>query len=149
MKILMVCLGNICRSPLAHGILEHLANNKGLGWSVESAGTGDWHIGHAPDERSIAVAKKYGIDISAQRAQHFTPALFDEYDHIFVMDENNLKDVLAQARHAQDESKVSLFLEEGIVPDPYFDSTQFEPVYHMVAERCEQLVEKLSGQNQV
>lgn len=143
MKILMVCLGNICRSPLAHGILEHLAEEQGLGWHIESAGTGDWHIGKGPDERSVAVAKKYGVDISAQRAQHFTSAFFDEYDRIYVMDENNHKDVLAHARNKEDEAKVSMFLAEGIVPDPYFDSSHFEPVYQLIEGRCQQLIEEL------
>lgn len=144
MNILMVCLGNICRSPLAHGILEHLVNSQGLGWHVESAGTGDWHVGKGPDERSVAVAKKYGVDISAQRAQQFDSSFFDTYDHIFVMDENNYKDVLAHARNENDRAKVSMFLSEGIVPDPYFDSNQFEPVYHLIAERCQQLVSDLA-----
>lgn len=144
MKILMVCLGNICRSPLAHGILQDLADKKALGWQVDSAGTGDWHIGHAPDKRSIAVAKKYGVDIAQQRAQFFTPALFDQFDHIFVMDHNNYKDVVAQAQNEAQKSKVRLFLAEDIVPDPYFDEALFEPVYQMVAQRCEELIQTLA-----
>ncbi len=144
MKILMVCLGNICRSPLAHGILQHLADEKKLGWSIDSAGTGDWHIGHAPDHRSIAVAKKYGIDISEQRAQFFIPHFFEEYDHILVMDRNNYKDVIAQAHTEEQRNKVTLFLEDDIVPDPYFDESLFEPVYKMVEKRCYELIETLA-----
>lgn len=140
----MVCLGNICRSPLAHGILQHLADEKKLGWSIDSAGTGDWHIGHAPDHRSIAVAKKYGIDISEQRAQFFIPHFFEEYDHILVMDRNNYKDVIAQAHTEEQRNKVTLFLEDDIVPDPYFDESLFEPVYKMVEKRCYELIETLA-----
>lgn len=143
MKILMVCLGNICRSPLAHGILAHLVKEQGLDWTIESAGTGDWHIGQGPDKRSVAVAKKYGVDISAQRARLFAYDFFDQYDHIFVMDENNYRDVLALARNEDDQKKVHMFLLDGIVPDPYFDATQFEPVYHMIADRCQDLIEEL------
>lgn len=145
MKILMVCLGNICRSPLAHGVLEHVAAQEGLDWFVDSAGTGDWHIGLAPDKRSIAVAKQYGIDLSAQRAQHFTVELFDRYDRIFVMDRQNREDVLRLARADEDRAKVSLFLEDDIVPDPYYDDALFEPVYQMIEKRCRDLINVLSS----
>lgn len=144
MRILMVCLGNICRSPLAHGILKHIAAERGLNWVIESAGTGDWHVGQAPDRRSVAIAKKYGVDLSTQRAQHFTDTLFDKYDKIFVMDRQNEKDVLRLAKSDFDRAKVSLFLEDDIVPDPYYDDELFEPVYQMVRQRCEELVEELS-----
>lgn len=143
MKLLMVCLGNICRSPLAHGVLQHLADAKDLGWQIDSAGTGDWHIGHAPDRRSIAVAKKYGVDISAQRAQHFTADLFDAFDYILVMDRQNYKDVVRLARTDEDRDKVRLFLDDDIVPDPYYDDSLFEPVYKMVERRCTQLMTEL------
>ena len=144
MKILMVCLGNICRSPLAHGILQHVADTKNLGWEVDSAGTGDWHVGQAPDRRSIAVAKKYSVDISNQRAKHFTAALFDNYDHIFVMDRQNYKDVIRLAQSEEQRAKVALFLDDDIVPDPYYDDSMFEPVYAMVEKRCYDLISKLS-----
>lgn len=143
MKILMVCLGNICRSPLAHGVLADLIEKEGLGWSVDSAGTGDWHVGNQPDKRSIAVAKKYGVDIAGQRAQLFETSFFDEYDHIFVMDENNYQDVNALARNEEDRRKVKMFLLEGVVPDPYFDASQFEGVYHMIENRCKELLREL------
>src|SRR5690554_3137185 len=120
-KILMVCLGNICRSPLAHGILQHLANQRGYDWQVESAGTGNWHVGSAPDHRSVAIAKQHDIDISQQRAQQFSTDHFDEYDLIFVMDRSNLKNVLSMARNGQDREKVQLFLEDEEVADPYYD----------------------------
>ena len=139
----MVCLGNICRSPLAHGIMQHLVEQEGLDWEIDSAGTGDWHVGNQPDKRSIAVAKKYGIDITTQRAQWFQPELFDRYDRILVMDDNNLRDVLALGRNDEDRVKVQLFLSEGIVPDPYYDETQFEPVYNMIEKRCKELLQEL------
>ena len=144
MKILMVCLGNICRSPLAHGILQHIADTKNLGWEVDSAGTGDWHVGQCPDRRSIAVAKTYGVDISNQRAQHFTSNLFDKYDRIFVMDRHNYRDVLRLARNEEDKSKVSLFLNDDVVLDPYYDDAMFEAVYAMVERRCQELINQLS-----
>lgn len=143
MKILMVCLGNICRSPLAHGVLQHLVEKEGLGWEIDSAGTGDWHVGQQPDKRAIAVAKKYGVDITSQRAQCFSPDFFDIYDRIYVMDDNNFSDVLALIREEKDKAKVSMFLSEGIVPDPYFDESQFEPVYDMIKKRCEELIREL------
>ncbi|KGE14827.1 low molecular weight protein-tyrosine-phosphatase [Sphingobacterium deserti] len=147
MKILMVCLGNICRSPLAHGILAHMIHENGLDWTVESAGTGDWHVGQAPDRRSVSVAKKYGVDISAQRARHFAQAFFDQYDYIFVMDDKNYSDVRSLARDEADLKKVKMFLLEGIVPDPYFDETQFEPVYQLIADRCQVLINELQSEN--
>lgn len=139
----MVCLGNICRSPLAHGILAHLVKEEGLDWTVESAGTGDWHVGQGPDRRSVSVAKKYGVDIAAKRARLFDYDFFDQYDHIFVMDESNYRDVTALARNEEERGKVKMFLLEGVVPDPYFDESLFEPVYHMVENRCRELLDEL------
>lgn len=139
----MVCLGNICRSPLAHGILEHLANKNGLDWEIDSAGTSDWHIGSCPDNRSIAIAKKYGVDISGQRARQFSKADFKYYDHILVMDRSNLSDVLALASKADERAKVALFLANDIVPDPYYDDSLFDPVYQMIARRSEVLLKEL------
>lgn len=140
----MVCLGNICRSPLAHGIMAHMVREAGLDWEIDSAGTGDWHVGHAPDHRSIAVAKTNGIDISEQRAQFFVPDLFEKYDRIFVMDRNNYKDVLALSTSEEHSGKVSLFLDDDIVPDPYYDSDQFEPVFRMIEARCKILIDELN-----
>lgn len=138
----MVCLGNICRSPLAHGVLEHMVKERGLDWEIDSAGTGDWHVGEAPDKRSIAIAKKYGVDISNQCCRVFRVADFDNYDRIYVMDKNNLLDVLSLARSDQDRTKVTLFLGTGTVPDPYYDNDQFEPVYKMIEKRCRELIEE-------
>jgi len=136
----MVCLGNICRSPLAHGILEHKVKEAGLDWEIDSAGTGDWHIGHAPDKRSVQVAKDHGIDISMQRAQFFIPDLFESYDRILVMDRQNFKDVIAQTDNQEHRDKVTLFLDNDIVPDPYYDSNMFKPVFDLIEKRCQQLV---------
>lgn len=147
MKILVVCLGNICRSPLAHGVLQHLSDEAGLGWQVESAGTGSWHVGHPPDRRSIAVARNYGVDISGQRAQQFRVQHFEEYDRILVMDRNNLRDVLSLAESAEQRAKVSLFLLEGEVPDPYYDNTLFEAVYQLVEGRSRELIKLLQLEN--
>lgn len=145
MKILMVCLGNICRSPIAHGVLEHLAREKGLNWVIDSAGTGNWHIGEQPDKRSIAIAKKFGVDLSNQRGRQFDVSDFEKYDHILVMDYNNLNDVKTLASSEEEQKKVSLFLKDGIVPDPYYDDDQFESVYLMVEKRCKQIIEEFSS----
>ena len=140
----MVCLGNICRSPLAHGILEHMANEKGLNWEVDSAGTGNWHVGEGPDRRSVRTAREHDVDISKQICRQFKTSDFDEFDHIFVMDKNNLSDVLAQARNKTDEQKVKLLLGDKIVPDPYYDDNQFEPVYNMIEAGCRNIVKQLA-----
>lgn len=138
----MVCLGNICRSPLAHGMMAHLIAERDLNWEVDSAGTGNWHIGKQPDRRSIAVAKKYGVDISGQTARQFSSLDFDHYDHILVMDRNNLRDVLALASNDEQRNKVQLFLVNDVVPDPYYDDEQFDPVYQMIERRCRKLIEE-------
>ncbi|WAC41692.1 low molecular weight protein-tyrosine-phosphatase [Pedobacter sp. SL55] len=143
MKILMVCLGNICRSPLAHGILQHLANQENLGWTVHSAGTGDWHVGNPPDRRSVLAARNLGYDISTQRARHFSTSFFEEYDHILVMDKNNLKDVLQLAETQEHQQKVKLFLVDGEVTDPYYDNELFKPVSLQVEQRCKEIIAEL------
>lgn len=138
----MVCLGNICRSPLAHGIMESIVKEKGLDWEIDSAGTGDWHIGSPPDRRSTAIAKKYGIDISGQCCRQFTSGDFDRFDRIYVMDRMNLRDVLSMARSENDRKKVRLLLDKEVVPDPYYDDDQFDPVFLMVEEGCRKIVEQ-------
>ena len=145
MKILMVCLGNICRSPLAHGILEQLVKEKKLNWEIDSAGTGNWHIGEKPDRRSIAVAQKYGVDITNQSCRQFDITDFEKYDHILTMDQNNLSDVISLANGDDGVEKVRLFLKNGIVPDPYHDDNQFEPVYLMIEKRCKEIITELGS----
>jgi protein-tyrosine phosphatase len=142
MKIIMVCLGNICRSPLAHGIMENLIKERGLNWEVDSAGTGDWHIGHPPDRRSISIAKKYGLDISSQCCRQFTVEDFDYYDRIYVMDKMNLRDVSRMARNDEDRDKIRLLLNTEIVPDPYYDDDKFDPVYQLIEKGCKAILDQ-------
>ncbi|WP_309640165.1 low molecular weight protein-tyrosine-phosphatase [Flavobacterium sp.] len=152
-KVLMVCLGNICRSPLAEGLLaSKLPKNTFL---VDSAGTGSWHIGKQPDERSIAVAKKNGLDISKQKAKQFSPADFDAYDYIYVMDNTNYNDVVSLAKEEAHKNKVQLILNELFpgenvdVPDPYYGSQfGFDSVYKMLDETCAIIAEKLIAKHQ-
>ncbi|WP_236059607.1 low molecular weight protein-tyrosine-phosphatase [Chitinophaga rhizophila] len=141
MKILMVCLGNICRSPLAEGILRHLAIQQGLNWEVDSAGTGNWHVGDPPDRRSVTVARRHGIDISGLRGRQFQVADFDRFDRIFAMDLNNYRDILLKARTDADKAKIQLLLDnQQPVPDPWYDDALFQPVYNMIFEACENIV---------
>ncbi|QNK62643.1 low molecular weight phosphotyrosine protein phosphatase [Pedobacter sp. PAMC26386] len=144
MKILMVCLGNICRSPLAEGIVRKLIADENLDWEVASAGTGNWHIGQPADKRSIAIAATYGYDIAKQRARLFGQELFDEFDHILVMDKNNLRDVLKLAASEEHREKVRLFLTgDREVTDPYFDDQLFDPVFLTIEERAKRLIKEL------
>ena len=137
----MVCLGNICRSPLAEGIMRHLVNEQNLGWEIASAGTGNWHIGSAPDKRGIEVAKNYGYDISNQRAKLFNANALDEFDHIMVMDKSNYRNVLKLTRNEEQRNKVQFFLaDQGEVIDPYHHSHLFDPVFKEVEARCKKLI---------
>ena len=143
MKILMVCLGNICRSPLAEGVMQHLSDKASLDWEVDSAGTGSWHIGEGPDRRSTHTAREHGIDISRQVCRQFKVGDFDRFDHIFVMDRNNLSDVLNMARNDDDAQKVKLLLGDKVVPDPYYDDNQFEPVFELIEGGCKDIIREL------
>ena len=147
-KIVMVCLGNICRSPLAEGILASKLPKKKF--IVDSAGTGSWHIGHSPDERSILIAKKNKLDISNQKGRQFTASDFDEFDYIYVMDNSNYIDVIGLAKNEEQKQKVELILnalfpgENVDVPDPYYGlQNGFDSVYKMLDEACEVVAEKL------
>ncbi|WP_419128770.1 low molecular weight protein-tyrosine-phosphatase [Pedobacter sp. N23S346] len=140
----MVCLGNICRSPLAEGIMRHLVEKQNLNWEIASAGTGNWHIGQAPDHRSIAAAQHAGYDISKQRAQQFSPAMFSKYDLILVMDQKNLNDVKNLAKTAEEHHKVKLFLANDELVDPYWDNALFAPVCKQVEDRCKEIIKELS-----
>jgi len=147
-KIVMVCLGNICRSPLAEGILaSKLPENK---FKVDSAGTGSWHIGHSPDERSILTAKKHKLDISKQKGRQFKVSDFDDFDYIYVMDNSNYHDVVDLAINNLQKEKVILLLNELFpnenvdVPDPYYGlQNGFDSVYKMLDEACDIIAEKL------
>jgi len=144
-KILMVCLGNICRSPLAEGILQSKVN-KALVY-VDSAGTAAYHVGNLPDERSIAVAKQYGIDISKQQARKFTEKDFLNFDIIYAMDKSNYQYIISLATNDKDLEKVKMILNESLpdknhsVPDPYYGGqTGFEEVYKMLNEACDSII---------
>ncbi|EDP69902.1 Low molecular weight protein-tyrosine-phosphatase [Flavobacteriales bacterium ALC-1] len=147
-RILMVCLGNICRSPLAHGILQSkLSENH---FYVDSAGTAAYHIGKKPDYRSVEVAKKYNLDISKQKARQFKARDFDSFDYIFAMDQSNYSNIISLARDNRDIGKVKLFLEDNTsiinknVPDPYYgDDDGFERVYTLIETTCELIAQKL------
>ncbi|HMU69103.1 MAG TPA: low molecular weight protein-tyrosine-phosphatase [Chitinophagales bacterium] len=153
MKVLMVCLGNICRSPLAEGILRHKSQEKGLNWHIESAGTGAWHVGQAPDPRSQRVAKQHGIDISKQRAQQFSPYHIEMFDLIFAMDSSNYQDIIRHAKTDAEKNKIQLIMnmvEPGMnkaVPDPYYDDHLYATVYQMLDEACDNIISKYAINN--
>ena len=149
-KILMVCLGNICRSPLAEGILRSkLSENSFL---IDSAGTSNYHIGSQPDKRSIAIAKKYGIDISQLKGRQFNVSDFDIFDFIYVMDESNYNNVVSLARNEEDIKKVKLILNEVYpkknfdVPDPYYGGDEgFKNIYNMLDKACSIIAKNLNS----
>lgn len=150
MKVLMVCLGNICRSPLAEGVLRKMAEDRGVQLEVDSCGTANYHVGEAPDPRSIKKAEEYGIDISGLKGRQFSAVDFDRFDRIFVMDTQNLKDVLAKARTREDIEKVQLMMSQLYpdgkinVPDPYYgDFDGFEEVYQMLNNACDVFLSKV------
>lgn len=146
-KILMVCLGNICRSPLAEGILKSKVNSKKV--FIDSAGTAGYHIGSLPDTRSIAIAKKNGIDLTTQRCRKFTLQDFNEFDHIYVMDKSNYANLIALTNSQEDINKVKLLLKEANlevseVPDPYYGrSDSFKYVYELIDKACDQIANTL------
>lgn len=149
MKILMVCLGNICRSPLAEGILQQKAFEAGLNWSVESAGTNGYHIGEEPHRLSQKVAKLNGIDISNQRARKFVPEDIEVFDKIYAMADDVLYDIHRVAKNKFDPQKVDLFMNELYpgknyeVPDPWYGPEQgFHEVYKMIDKVCDKIIER-------
>lgn len=151
MKILMVCLGNICRSPLAEGVLVNKIERSELSHQVDSAGTAAYHVGELPDERSIEVANKHGIDLTNQRARQFSVADFREFDLIYAMDAENYNNILKLASSPEDEQKVKLILNEiepfgnSSVPDPYYGGKNgFEQVYQMLDLACDEIIKKLT-----
>lgn len=147
----MVCLGNICRSPLAEGILKSKVDSDLV--YVDSAGTGGWHIGELPDARSIDVARVNGLDISDQKCRKFIEQDFDDFDWIYVMDKSNLRDVLAMADSSVRRSKVIMILNElepGAnleVPDPYYGGANgFQHVYGLLDDACELISNRLNNE---
>jgi protein-tyrosine phosphatase len=147
MKVLMICLGNICRSPLAEGVLKHKLAQKELDWHVDSAGTGGWHSGELPDNRSIAIARKYNIDLTDQRARQFQKADLDIFDLILTMDKSNYRDIQRFAKTDAQRAKIHLIMNfsrpdsDLEVPDPYYDN-RFQLVYDLLDEACEAVVDK-------
>ena len=143
-RILMVCLGNICRSPIAHGIMAEISPNS----FVDSAGTGSYHIGSPPDPRSIQVSQDNGIDISHQSARQFQSSDFTKFDRIFVMDQQNYRDVIAKANNQDEIDKVELLCEVagmGVrpVPDPYYGGDEgFKSVFDLVKTACHRIAKQ-------
>ena len=145
----MVCLGNICRSPLAEGILKAKTNH--LDVVVDSAGTAAYHIGEQPDIRSIEIANKYGIDLTSQRARQFSVNDFDDFDKIYAMDSSNYANIISLARDEKDRDKVDVILNESnpksfqSVPDPYYGGDNgFQDVYDMLDKACDKIVEQIA-----
>lgn len=154
MKVLMVCLGNICRSPLAQGILEHKLKEQGLNWVVDSAGTGGGHSGMGPDNRSQQIAMKHGIDISAQEARRIRYSDITEFDIIYCMDATNLVNVRDICHTLQEEAKVKLIMEECDpgkkmdVPDPYYGGPEgFEKIYQLLDKACDAIIKNYSSKS--
>lgn len=147
MRILAVCLGNICRSPLAHGLFQREIDRRGLDWTVDSAGTGAYHRGDPPDPRSIQVASTHGIDISGQRARQLTAADLTRFDKVVVMDATNYRDARELARTDDERDKIELIMNyaepgrNGQVPDPYWDDDGFAGVYDMLERAVVRFVE--------
>jgi len=149
MKILMVCLGNICRSPLAEGILKHKVKNAGLEWFVDSAGIGDWHAGDLPDKRSIAIAQRYNVDITDQRARQIRKEDLKNFDLILAMDDSNLRQIQFLAKQVQNPTaQIEMILnysspgKNQSVPDPYYGGMDgFEKVFQMLDEATEKMLE--------
>lgn len=152
MNILMVCLGNICRSPLAEGIMKEKAKKYQLEIMVDSAGTAAYHAGEQPDPRSMEVALKNGIDISGQRARKFKGDDFDRFDMIFAMDDSNYSDLIAQAQTSEDKERVEMILnkvypgEDKSVPDPYYGGKDgFDKVFDMLDQACEKIAAEVAA----
>lgn len=154
MNILMVCLGNICRSPMAHGLLEYKIKKEGLNWKVDSAGTSAYHQGEPPDSRAISCMKLHGISIQHQQSRPFTVEDFERFDLIFCMDKSNLRNVLALAINNIQAAKVKLLLHEipdeleEEVPDPYYGGIDgFESVYKLLDCATDWIIQNYSNMN--
>ncbi len=143
MKILMVCLGNICRSPLAEGILQKMVDEKNLDWKVDSAGTNGYHNGETPHKYSQKVALQNGIDISNQISRKITKNDIEEFDLIFAMAKDVMDDIKQIAGNKFGNKKITLFLDNEDVPDPWYGGEDgFYEVYKIIENRCRVLLEK-------
>ncbi|MEO8591654.1 MAG: low molecular weight protein-tyrosine-phosphatase [Flavobacteriales bacterium] len=147
MKILMVCLGNICRSPMAEGILREMVRKAGIAVTTDSAGTSDYHVGEAPDRRAQAAMRKHDIDISDLRGRQFVEEDFERFDLLLAMDRSNLRDMLRMAPNETLAAKAQLVMDyapahrEREVPDPYYGGDEgFDHVYHMLTEACQNIL---------
>ncbi len=154
MKILMVCLGNICRSPLAEGILQHKANLEGLNWTVESAGTNGYHNGEAPHHICQKLSKANGIDISNQRSRQINKNDFSSYDLLYAMADDVMNDMKRIAGDKFYSEKNILFLEEMMpgqkmdVPDPWYGGEDgFIEVYELIEKNCDKIIENYLSKN--
>ncbi len=150
-KILMVCLGNICRSPMAEGIMQSKIDKYKIDAFVDSCGTAAYHVGEMPDRRAVSTLKAYDIDISHLRGRQFVVDDFDNFDHIYVMDEQNYSNVMRKSRHQKDRDKVSMIMNELYkngnidVSDPYYGGINgFESTYEMLDQATEIIAQKLS-----
>lgn len=149
MKILMVCLGNICRSPLAHGILKSKVDQLHLDWEIDSAGTSSWHIGEQPDPRSIQIAQFNGIDITDQRGRQVAQSDLDYFDLIYVMDSSNYQDVRKLDIKNIHHSKIKLILnsvypdENRAVPDPYYNDG-FQEVFKLLDQATDNIIQEFT-----
>jgi protein-tyrosine phosphatase len=152
-KVLMVCLGNICRSPMAEGLFQKKIDHYALNAEVDSAGTSNYHIGEAPDHRAVDTMHQNGIDISQLAARQFTAKDFDRFDLILAMDESNRDNILSLARSEEDRKKVKLMLEYLTdpdaplnVPDPYFGERDgFAYVFDLLDNATDQLAKELAS----
>lgn len=156
MKILMVCLGNICRSPIAEGVMYQLIKDNNLDWEVDSAGTNGYHTGEPPHRHSQSICLQNGIDISAQRARRFSAKDFDRYDHILVMAADVYQDVRTLSRKKEDMDKVKFFLDglqpgqQAAVPDPWYgDQSGYRPVFDLIREGCRALLQDWKQNSQL
>ena len=152
-KVLFVCMGNICRSPTAHGVFQSVVDSHGLAsrFQIDSAGTHSYHIGSPPDERSQATARSHGVDLSRQQARRFESGDFIEFDYVIAMDQSNLADMLAiQPEDATAAVKLMLDFsdkyEQREVPDPYFGEGGFEQVFEMIDDAARGLFDKIRQQ---
>lgn len=151
MRILTVCLGNICRSPMAEGVLRHLAEQRGLRITTDSAGTGGWHAGEAPDPRAQAAMRRQGIGIGDLRARKVRSSDFADFDLLLAMDQDNLRELHRMTNDPAARAKAVLIMDyaprhpEREVPDPYYgDDAGFDAVYHQLVEACEGLLDHLA-----
>lgn len=151
-RILFVCLGNICRSPLGEGILRHKAEKNGLKLAIDSAGTGNWHVGENPDKRAIKIGKDKGVDISKLVARQFSEHDFDKFDLILVADAEVYNGVIDLARNENDKKKVDFIMNlvhtdsNKAVPDPYFGGADgFEKVFDMLDKACEAIISNIKA----